>query len=432
MLIAGRVKYEGDFRNNSDYYLHDQWAPFIAMLDKDSNIKWKMGFSGKHDIYSKFTSIEKLYDGTFIVSGFSSANPCYGACNKEEKAWVLHIDETGQIIFDKKFGINGKSFGRKIIQLDNGNLLLGGHTTTNNLSLDYNIGYNTNEMDIFFLEMNSDGDSLSTHFFGGTKSDALDDFIVVDDKIHVVSRTRSNDGDILRTSNSNALWYCELDVQTYAVNNQFITFEFSEFSLRSQHPDLHFFINKIDNAHILISGTKKKPNPYFGTQDSIFSTVYNIINKQKVSERFHWFNVEGAFFDEARLYDIIKVSSNTYVFTGSLKHTNNDSEDIILGEFVTSSSNFIEFVTSKVFGKTNSVGKAIVGIYPNFTIISDINGDADSGHGYYTDYRYNVGVIDVVRKSGDPNAPIIYYSEAAEAVESGTPLKVHFKAKTTY
>lgn len=133
---------------------------YVIKTDSAGNIQWDLTAGGPSVEYADM--VRELPDGNFIISGDTKS---FGAGATDVE--MIKCDKNGNIIWDKYYGdaLDNGCQGVKV--LSNGNYVSYGETNIpNNLAFD------------FFIEvMDTAGNSLSKHVFGGPSGDALFDLV---------------------------------------------------------------------------------------------------------------------------------------------------------------------------------------------------------------------------------------------------------------
>ena len=97
---------------------YDAW---IAKLDENGEIVWDKAFGGIEAEVAN--SIIQTGDGGYVLAGYTWSE---GA--GREDAWVIKLDENGEIVWDKTFGGSDEDVARCIIQAEDGGYVLAGYT----------------------------------------------------------------------------------------------------------------------------------------------------------------------------------------------------------------------------------------------------------------------------------------------------------------
>lgn len=105
----------------------DAW---VVQLDSTGNIVWQKAYGG-YDGSSSFTSIEQTTDGGFIAAGQTSsiggdAPPLKGIADM----WVVKLGETGNIVWSKTFGGSRGQDAQSVHQLPGNGYIVSGLTSS--------------------------------------------------------------------------------------------------------------------------------------------------------------------------------------------------------------------------------------------------------------------------------------------------------------
>ena len=96
----------------------DAW---IVKLDEDGEVVWDKAFGGIEAEVAN--SIIQTGDGGYVLAGYTESK---GA--GREDAWVIKLDEDGEVVWDKTFGGSDEDVARCIIQTGDGGYVLAGYT----------------------------------------------------------------------------------------------------------------------------------------------------------------------------------------------------------------------------------------------------------------------------------------------------------------
>ena len=113
-IIAAVTNKTGNLGND------DAW---ILKLSSDGAIEWQRTYRGKND--DNTVSIQQTLDGGYIVAGSTSS---FGA--GEDDFWVLKLDFTGSIEWQKTYGGSGWDFAQSIQQTLDGGYVVAGATSS--------------------------------------------------------------------------------------------------------------------------------------------------------------------------------------------------------------------------------------------------------------------------------------------------------------
>jgi hypothetical protein len=188
-IMAGASE-SSDFDITDDKGSYDFW---VIKVSAGGEKVWTKSYGGSEiDIGY---SITKASDGNFIIVGDTRSidkdvsNPIGNA-----DLWVVKFNKNnGAIIWEKTYGGDQFESARSIERLPNGTYLISGSTRSANGDVSMNIGQN----DAWVIVINENGELQFQKTVGGTSLDFADAAIQTsDNKLIVVGNTESNDVDI--------------------------------------------------------------------------------------------------------------------------------------------------------------------------------------------------------------------------------------------
>jgi len=129
----------------------DLW---LIRLDPSGNILWQKAYGGKGG--EEAESIQQTTYGGFLVSGFTSS---FGAGSLD--AWVLTLDAKGNIIRQRAYGGKEAEVAHSIVQTSDGDFLVAGSTSS----------FGAGSFDAWALKLDEQGKTLRQFTLGGTRWD---------------------------------------------------------------------------------------------------------------------------------------------------------------------------------------------------------------------------------------------------------------------
>ena len=120
-LIVGRTySSDGNITNNHGYI--DLW---IIKLQVNGNLQWQKTYGGNS--FDRANCIQKTNDGHYIIVGSTySDDGDITSLDGDEDAWVLKINDLGNILQQTTVGIDGHETTYNILQIHNNNFLIAG------------------------------------------------------------------------------------------------------------------------------------------------------------------------------------------------------------------------------------------------------------------------------------------------------------------
>lgn len=148
----------------------DVW---LLRLDAQGNLLWEKtyGGSGKDELFS----IVEMPQGGFMLGCHSTSN-ISGEKSESSRGgldfWLLRIDDTGNILWDKTLGGNGEDQISDLVLLPSGNILASGGTTSLRNTGEVGPDFARGQKDFWILELDTESRQVVwDHRFGGTSDD---------------------------------------------------------------------------------------------------------------------------------------------------------------------------------------------------------------------------------------------------------------------
>ncbi|MFN0213303.1 MAG: T9SS type A sorting domain-containing protein [Saprospiraceae bacterium] len=179
---------------------------YIAAASAQPNIQWQKCLGGSNfDIAS---SVQQTSDGGYIVAGLTQSNNGDVSGNHGSvDLWVTKLNSNGEIQWQRALGGSNVDVGGKIIQTNDGGYILVGFVLSNNGDISGNHG----EADFWVVKLNSSGAIQWQKTLGGSKGDepqAIQQ--TLDGGFIVVGYTNSNDGDVSGNHGQYDFWVVKL------------------------------------------------------------------------------------------------------------------------------------------------------------------------------------------------------------------------------
>jgi len=195
IFIANSDSGNGQVTDNHGFT--DIW---VVKLDRDGNIEWKKSYGGTGEETSN--DIIVLSDG-YIISGSSGSNDGDVTGNHDATniyladLWVLRIDFSGNIIWNKCYGKSGAvESGGSIRQTADGGFIVAGNACSDGGDVS-GVHGNNGVADFWLLKLTSTGDIQWQKCLGGTRYEGIPHLEITGDGGYIVAgSTASFDGDV--------------------------------------------------------------------------------------------------------------------------------------------------------------------------------------------------------------------------------------------
>jgi gliding motility-associated-like protein len=168
-------------------------ADFLVIkLTADGDITWRKDYGGSKNEYA--SSIDITSDGGYVVGGFTeSSNGDVTANHGGRDCWVIKIDGTGNLLWQKSIGGSGDEEINGIRATSDGGCIAVGYTASN----DGDVAANHGNTDFLIVKLGSGGSLQWQKSLGGSGfEEALSIQLTTDGGFIVAGYTSSNDGDV--------------------------------------------------------------------------------------------------------------------------------------------------------------------------------------------------------------------------------------------
>jgi hypothetical protein len=189
LLIAGSSQSNDvDVSINNGFY--DIW---VVKTDVSGNPGWQKSFGGSQNDF--ICKEMQSSDGNYFLLGSSQSSDGDLTLNKGgSDLWLLKINTSGDIIWQKTYGGSSNDKGNNLIEMSNGKLMIIGETESADGDITSNHGLN----DIWLLCLNPDGSLNWQKTYGGSNDDYGQAMDETDSSMFILAgHTYSDDGDII-------------------------------------------------------------------------------------------------------------------------------------------------------------------------------------------------------------------------------------------
>ncbi len=195
------------FSNDGDVTGNHGWADYwVVKLTSTGAITWQKCLGGTGG--EQASSIQQTADGGYIVAGFSySTNGDVAGNNGVSDYWVVKLDSGGVIDWQKCLGGTGGEQASSIRQTADGGYVVAGFSSSTNGDVTGNNGGG----DYWVVKLDSTGVIDWQKCLGGTASDAASSIQqTIDGGYIVAGQSYSNDGDVTGNHGNEDFWVVKL------------------------------------------------------------------------------------------------------------------------------------------------------------------------------------------------------------------------------
>lgn len=313
-------------------YSHDIW---VVKTDINGTIEWQKSYGGSS--FDIGAAIVQDADGGYVFTGttMSTDGDVVGSnatADLSSDIWVVKINATGDIQWQKCVGGTSSETGRALIKTKDGGYLLGGSMGSDNAAVTGWHGAN----DIWLAKLDGVGNIQWQKCYGGTNQDGIFGFAFVGQnypRISLVeastggyffcSNSMSTDGDVtghhgpggLVTINGSSHW--DADVWAVKIDN-FGGIEWQK-SLGGTDEDWGYgAVEASDGGFVLVGSTKSSDGDVSGNLGTGF---HGWTVKLDAAGSMIWQDLKGIAGQQGWLYSITKSLDGSYFCTGK---TGND------------------------------------------------------------------------------------------------------------
>ncbi len=203
-IVAGSAS-SADGEVTGNHGFEDCW---IVKLDNTGTIQWQKSIGGSN--YDVANAIHQTTDGGYIIAGTSySADDDVPANHGSSDYYIVKLDATGAIEWKKSYGGSGDDVALSVIQAyDHGYVVAGYSNSTNGDVANHHGNFN----DCWILKLTTTGNIEWQKSLGGTNDDYAYSVIQSSDSSFVLAcTTDSYDGDVTINHGGLDCWIVKLN-----------------------------------------------------------------------------------------------------------------------------------------------------------------------------------------------------------------------------
>ena len=212
IVAGGSQSLNGDVIDNHGSY--DYW---IVKLDASGNIMWQKNLGGSSGEVAR--SIQQTSDDGFIVAGGSGSTDGDVTNNHGyHDYWVMKLDTSGNILWQKSLGGSESERAFSIQQTTDDGFIVAGHSR----SADGDVNGNYGNYDSWVVNMDASGNIVWQKNLGGSDYDYTNSIQqTIDGGFIVASSSNSDDGDLTVNQGGSDYWVVKLGAGTTSVDESY-------------------------------------------------------------------------------------------------------------------------------------------------------------------------------------------------------------------
>jgi Secretion system C-terminal sorting domain len=234
IAVGGANSNDGDLTQNNGD--SDYW---VVKLDATGVIQWQKALGGT-DI-DLATSVKQTSDNGYMVAGYTkSGDGDIEGFHGISDFWILKFDPSGNILWKKTLGGSDTDEPKSICQTNDGNYLVAGYTSSN----DGDVSENHGQSDYWLVKLDNSGTIIWQKTYGGTNVDQCYSAGQNSDGSYVLSgASNSDDVDVSENNGDYDYWILKLTNEAMSKNqfeltqNQLYPNPFNDFlNIKSDQP----------------------------------------------------------------------------------------------------------------------------------------------------------------------------------------------------
>lgn len=188
--------------------VNDYW---LLKLDANGDLSWSRTYGGSKD--DRGQSVVQTADGGFAIVGYAMSDDGDGSNNEGfHDNWILRLDSTGNILWEKSFGFSGHDHSYDVVETKDGSFFFAGFldvTSSGGAGNSGKGGYLTRHGvgEFWGTKLDADGNLQWRRYFGGTNNDRSFGVLEANDGGFVMTgASESDDFDIKNPKGSYDFW----------------------------------------------------------------------------------------------------------------------------------------------------------------------------------------------------------------------------------
>ena len=176
-------------------------------IDAQGNLEWRKFFGGTNN--DRAYGLVQSFDGGYIMAGFSESDDTDISNTKGSyDFWLVKVNDTGGLVWERSFGGSGIDVAYDIERTEDNAYVIAGHT----FSTDQDITENHGESDAWLIKINEAGELIWEQTYGGSGFDSANSVKqTADGGFLIAGNSRSSDQDLSENSGENDMWVIKTD-----------------------------------------------------------------------------------------------------------------------------------------------------------------------------------------------------------------------------
>ena len=209
ILVAGTTS-----SNNFDATGNSGLNWWIMNIDDTLGIKWDKFFGSPSNAYEWPHDIQPSDDGGYFVTGdISGSGNDVTSFHGGSDVWTIKIDANGNLLWQRSLGGSETDDGRTILPTPDGGCLVGASTQSCDFDVtDHHGGCGNTFYDLWLIKFDAQGNVFWKKCFGGTYNENAGGLLLTPDYNYIsLGYGNSNDGDVSGNLGSSDYWVLKVD-----------------------------------------------------------------------------------------------------------------------------------------------------------------------------------------------------------------------------
>ncbi|MEO9512994.1 MAG: hypothetical protein ABJN84_13900 [Flavobacteriaceae bacterium] len=194
--------------------VNDYW---LLKFSADENLEWSKTYGGSKD--DRGQAVIQTSDAGFAIVGYAMSDDGDGSNNEGfHDNWILRLDASGNIVWEKSFGFSGHDHSYDVIETTDGGFFFAGFLDVTLSEGEGNFGKGKSYLtrhgvgEFWGTKLDASGNLVWRRYFGGTNNDRAHGVVQADDGGFVMAGfSESDDFDISNTKGSYDFWVVKVD-----------------------------------------------------------------------------------------------------------------------------------------------------------------------------------------------------------------------------
>lgn len=308
------------FTNSVDGDVNDKSLPvndyWLLKFDAAGTLEWNKTYGGSKD--DRGQQAIQTADGGYALTGYAMSDDGDGSNNEGfHDNWILRLDASGNILWEKSFGFSGHDHSYDIIETVDGGFFFSGFldvTSSNGEGgADKGSRLTAHGVGEFWgTRLDADGNLMWRNYFGGTNNDRAFGVINANDGGFILSgSSESDDFDVSNPKGSYDFWVVKVDKNG--------AMEWEKSFGGTGIDQSHDIAKTHDGAYVIVGNTFSTDTQVSGNygQSDVWLVKFN-----DSGELLWEKNYGGAAFDAA--HGVTATKDNGFLISGNSKSYGND------------------------------------------------------------------------------------------------------------